>query len=43
MSSNRTAVSTEIELGLVGPEQMIVPLMASLSYSCSDPYAIRMA
>jgi hypothetical protein len=43
MSSNRTAVSTEIELGLVGPEQTIVPLMASLSYSCSDPYAIRMA
>jgi hypothetical protein len=43
MSSNRTAVSTEIELGLIGPEQMIVPLTASLSYSCSDPYAIRMA
>lgn len=43
MSSNRTAVSKEIELGLVGPEQMIVPLTASLSYSCSDPYAIRMA
>jgi Streptomyces sporulation and cell division protein, SsgA len=43
MSSSRTAVSTEIELGLVGPEQMIVPLMASLYYSCADPYAIRMA
>ena len=43
MSSNRTAVSTEIELGLVGPEQMIVPLMASLYYSCTDPYAVRMA
>jgi hypothetical protein len=43
MSSNRTEVYTEIELGLVGPEQMIVPLMATLSYSCSDPYAIRMA
>ena len=45
MSSNssRTAVSAELGLGLVGPEQMIVPLMASLSYSCQDPYAVKIA
>lgn len=30
-------------MGLVGPERMIVPLTASLSYRYSDPYAIRMA
>jgi hypothetical protein len=39
MSSNsRTAVSAELGLGLVGPEHTIVPLMASLYYSCQDPY-----
>ena len=27
-SNSRTAVSTELGLGLVGPEQTIVPLMA---------------
>ena len=44
MSSNsRTAVSAELGLGLVGPEQTIVPLMASLYYSCHDPYAVKMA
>jgi sporulation and cell division protein SsgA len=45
MSSNssRTAVSAELGLGLVGPEQTIVPLMASLSYSCQDPYAVKIA
>ena len=45
MSSNssRTAVSAELGLGLVGPEQTIVPLMASLSYSCQDPYAVTIA
>ena len=43
MSSSRTGVSAELGLGLVGPERMIVPLTASLSYRCSDPYAIRMA
>jgi Streptomyces sporulation and cell division protein, SsgA len=43
MSSNHSEVYTEIELGLVGPEQMIVPLTATLTYSCSDPYAVRMA
>jgi len=43
MSSSRTAVSAELSLGLVGPEQTIVPLMASLFYSCTDPYAVQMA
>jgi hypothetical protein len=45
MSSNssRTAVSADVGLGLVGPEQTIVPLMASLSYSCRDPYAVKIA
>ena len=42
-SNSRTAVSAELGLGLVGPEQTIVPLMASLYYSCHDPYAVKMA
>jgi Streptomyces sporulation and cell division protein, SsgA len=36
-------VSAELGLRLVAAEQTIVPLVASLSYSGSDPYAIRMA
>ena len=44
MSSNsRTAVSAELGLGLIGPEHTIVPLMASLSYSRHDPYAVTIA
>ena len=44
MSNNsRAAVSAELGLGLIGPEQTIVPLMASLSYSCQDPYAVKIA
>jgi Streptomyces sporulation and cell division protein, SsgA len=43
MKSSRTEVSAELGLGLVGPEHTIVPLMASLHYCCTDPYAIRMA
>jgi hypothetical protein len=42
-NKSRTAVSAEIGLGLVGPEHTIVPLMASLYYSCADPYAVKMA
>ncbi len=42
-NNSRTAVSTDLGLGLVGPEQTIVPLMASLYYSCHDPYAVKMA
>ena len=43
MSSNRAEISAELGLGLVGPERTIVPLTAGLSYSCADPYAVRMA
>jgi Streptomyces sporulation and cell division protein, SsgA len=42
-SNSSTAVSAELGLGLVGPERTIVPLMASLSYSCQDPYAVKIA
>ena len=43
MSSNCSEISAELGLGLVGPGKAIVPLMAGLSYSCADPYAVRMA
>ncbi len=43
MSSSHSEVSAELSLGLVGPEYTLVPLTASLSYRCSDPYAVRMA
>ncbi len=43
MRNSRPAVSADLGLGLVGPERTIVPLMASLSYSCQDPYAVKMA
>jgi len=42
-SSSSTTVSAELGLRLVVPQQTIVPLVASLYYSGSDPYAIRMA
>src|ERR1035441_1106962 len=43
MNSSRTEVSAELGLGLVSPENTIVPLMAGLSYTSADPYAVRMA
>jgi Streptomyces sporulation and cell division protein, SsgA len=43
MNSSRTAVSAELNLGLIGPERTIVPLMASLHYTSQDPYAIKIA
>jgi hypothetical protein len=43
MNINRTAVSAELSLGLIGPEHTIVPLMASLHYNCRDPYAVKIA
>ena len=43
MNNSRVAVSAELNLGLVGPEHTIVPLMASLHYTCQDPYAVKMA
>jgi hypothetical protein len=42
-SGSRIGVTAEITLGLVGPEDGLVPLMATLAYNCSDPYAITMA
>jgi Streptomyces sporulation and cell division protein, SsgA len=41
--SSSTAISAELGLRLVVPQQTIVPLVASLYYSGSDPYAVRMA
>jgi Streptomyces sporulation and cell division protein, SsgA len=43
MSGSRGTVSAGLSLGLVRPGQVVVPLMASLHYSRSDPYAVRMA
>jgi hypothetical protein len=43
MNSSSTTVSAELGLRLVAAEQTIVPLVASLHYNGSDPYAIRMA
>ncbi|HEX6523063.1 MAG TPA: SsgA family sporulation/cell division regulator [Streptosporangiaceae bacterium] len=42
-SSSSTTVSAELGLRLIVPQQTIVPLVASLYYSGSDPYAVRMA
>jgi len=41
--SSSTSISAELGLRLVVPQQTIVPLVASLYYSGSDPYAVRMA
>jgi hypothetical protein len=41
--SGSTTISAELGLRLVVPQQTIVPLVASMYYSCSDPYAVRMA
>jgi hypothetical protein len=38
-----TTISAELGLKLVVPQQTIVPLVASMYYSGSDPYAVRMA
>jgi Streptomyces sporulation and cell division protein, SsgA len=43
MDNSRVAVRAELSLGLIGPEHTIVPLMASLHYTCQDPYAVKMA
>src|SRR5487761_381109 len=42
-SSSSTTVSAELGLRLVVPQQTIVPLVASLYYNGTDPYAVRMA
>jgi Streptomyces sporulation and cell division protein, SsgA len=41
--SSSTTISAELGLKLVVPQQTIVPLVASMFYSGSDPYAVRMA
>jgi len=41
--SGSTTISAELGLRLVVPQQTIVPLVASMYYSGSDPYAVRMA
>ena len=43
MMRSSASVSAELGLSLVVPEHGAVPLVASLSYSADDPYAIRMA
>ena len=41
--SGSSTISAELGLRLVVPQQTIVPLVASMYYSGSDPYAVRMA
>ena|SRR2546426_4009213 len=41
--SSSTTISAELGLRLVVPQQTIVALVASMYYSGSDPYAVRMA
>jgi hypothetical protein len=43
MMNSSVTVSAELGLSLVVPEHGAVPLVASLTYSADDPYAIRMA
>ena len=43
MMNSSVTVSAELGLNLVVPDHGAVPLVASLSYSAEDPYAIRMA
>jgi hypothetical protein len=43
MTKNSAAISAELSLRLVVPDQGSVPLVASLYYGAEDPYAIRMA
>jgi hypothetical protein len=41
--NSSTTISAELGFRLVVPQQTIVPLVASLFYTCEDPYAIRVA
>ena len=40
---NRDTVSAKQEVRLIGPDNLIVPLPARLSYSRQDPYALTMS
>jgi hypothetical protein len=42
-SINRDTVSAKQVVRLIGPDNLIVPLPARLSYSRQDPYALTMA
>lgn len=39
--SSITTVSAELTVGIVAPNQRIVPCVASLGYSSDDPYAVH--
>lgn len=41
--NNGSTVSAEVALRLVVPQQAMMPIKASLSYTREDPYAIRVA
>lgn len=43
MDGSASTISAELGLRLVVPQQTIVPLVASMYYNDSDPYAVRMA
>ncbi len=43
MDNSIVEVSADLILRLIGPQDTIVPLMASLYYSSQDPYAIQIA
>jgi Streptomyces sporulation and cell division protein, SsgA len=43
MNSSDTTVSTELDFMLIGPDDMCVPLIASIYYTRNDPYAVRVA
>jgi Streptomyces sporulation and cell division protein, SsgA len=43
MNDSNDMVWAEQDLWLIGPEQLIVPLMAEWSYSSQDPYAVMMS
>jgi len=42
-NGSRIAVEAEITMGLVGPDDGLLPLMVTLAYRCDDPYAVTMA
>ena len=42
-SINRSTVSAEQDLWLIGPDDLTVPLTTGLYYSSQDPYAVRMS
>jgi hypothetical protein len=42
-SINRGTVSAGLDLWLVGPDRVFVPLRADLNYSSQDPYVVKMS